>query len=75
MGSPTARRGRRSPRRLTNITLHASLLTEAKQLGINISEARKAGLSQRVAQVRRQHWLEENREAIGNYNPRIDGMG
>ena len=35
---------RRGPRRPTNVTLHADLLAEAKQLGLNISEACEAGL-------------------------------
>ncbi len=66
---------RRGPRRPTNVTLHADLLAEAKRLGLNISEACEAGLQQRVAEARRQRWLEENREAIDNYNARIDRDG
>ena len=75
MGNLPADSARRGPRRPANVTMRASLLTEAKQLGINISEACEAGLSERVAQVRRQRWLEENREAIDNYNARIDRDG
>ena len=65
----------RGPRRPTNVTLQANLLAEAKKLGINISEACEAGLHERVAKVRRQRWLEENREAIDDYNARIDRDG
>ena len=66
---------RRGPRRPANVTLHADLLAEAKQFGINISEACEAGLHERVAHVRRQRWLEENRKAIDNYNDRVDRDG
>ena len=66
---------RRGPRRPANVTLHADLLAEAKQFGLNISEACEAGLHERVAEVRRRRWLEENREAIDNYNARIDREG
>jgi antitoxin CcdA len=62
-------------RRPANVTLHADLLAEAKQLGLNISQACEAGLHERVAAVRRQRWLEENRDAIDNYNARIERDG
>ena len=44
MGGLPANSKRRGPRRPTNVTLQANLLAEAKQLGINISEACEAGL-------------------------------
>jgi antitoxin CcdA len=75
MGDLPANSRRRGPRRPANVTLHAGLLAEAKQLGINISAACEAGLHERVAQVRRQRWLDENRKAIDNYNDRIDRDG
>jgi antitoxin CcdA len=75
MGDLPANSKRRGPRRATNVTLQANLLVEAKQLGINISEACEAGLHERVVQVRRQRWLEENREAIDDYNARIERDG
>ncbi len=67
----------RSPdlRRPTNVTLRASLLAEAKLLGINVSEACEAGLSERIRQARRRHWLEENRTAISDYNERVEQEG
>lgn len=72
--APTVKR-RGASRRPTNVTLHANLIAEAKQLGINISEACETGLRDRVAQARRQRWLEENREAIEDYNARIERHG
>jgi antitoxin CcdA len=62
-------------RRATNITLNSGLIAEAKQLGINVSEACEAGLRERVAQARRQRWLEENREAIEAYNASVERDG
>jgi antitoxin CcdA len=75
MGDVAAARGWQGLRRPANVTLPASLLAEAKQLGINVSEACEAGLSQRVAEIRRERWLQENREAIDSYNARIEKDG
>ena len=61
-----------APRRPTNVTLRGDLLAEAKQLGINVSEACEAGLSERVRQARRQRWLDENQAAIAGYNDRVE---
>jgi antitoxin CcdA len=75
MGDLPANSKRRGPRRPTNVTLQADLLAEAKHLGINISEACESGLHERVAEARRKRWLEENREAIDDYNARIERDG
>jgi antitoxin CcdA len=75
MDTVTAAQKRVASRRPTNVTLPASLIAEAKQLGINISEACETGLRERVVQIRRQRWLEENREAIDGYNARIERDG
>jgi antitoxin CcdA len=74
-GQPASYGKRGGLRRPANVTLHADLLAEAKQLGLNISQACEAGLHERVAAVRRQRWLEENRDAIDNYNARIERDG
>ena len=68
-------RGHKDWRRPTNVTLRANLLAEAKLLGINVSEACEAGLRERVAEARRQRWLDENREAIAEYNDCVERDG
>jgi antitoxin CcdA len=75
MGNMAGARGRQRLRRPANVSLPTALLAEAKQLGINVSEACEAGLSQRVAQMRRERWLQENHEAIDSYNARIEKDG
>jgi antitoxin CcdA len=58
----------RAVRRATNVSLDNSLLEEAKELGINISRACERGLADQIAELRRQRWLDENRDAIESSN-------
>lgn len=71
MASAATRTVDGGPRRATNVTLPADLVAEAKQLGVNVSQACEAGLRASVAEIRRARWLAENREAIQAYNDRI----
>ena len=49
-----------APKRATNISLAESLLAEAKQLRINISQAAEAGVARAVAEKRAELWVAEN---------------
>ena len=62
-------------RRATNVTLPEALLRNARELGINLSQACERGLSAEVANAQRQRWLEENQEAIGAWNGYIAEHG
>ena len=61
--------------RPTNISLSASLVEEAKELGVNISLAASNGLTQAVAEKRAERWLEENKAALSGYNQFIQASG
>ena len=52
----------------TNISLPADLVAEAKELGVNISQAAEKGVVAELAARRRERWLEENRAAIDSNN-------
>lgn len=62
-------------RRATNVSLPAALISEARRLGINISQACERGLQEQVRQSRREAWLEENREAIESSNAWVEKHG
>lgn len=62
-------------KRPTNLTIDAELLDEAKALGINLSSVLEQGLRERVAQARRERWLEENADAIAEHNERVEARG
>jgi antitoxin CcdA len=55
-------------RRPTNVTLRESLVIQARELKINISQACEAGLAAQVAAARRAKWLAENRDAFDDWN-------
>lgn len=63
------------PRRATNVSLDHDYVTEAKALGINISQACERGLIETVKEARAAKWLEENREAIESWNAWVEENG
>lgn len=64
-----------SARRATNVSLDSEHLAEARELGINISQACERGLVQTIAEARAERWLEENRDAIESYNRYVEERG
>jgi antitoxin CcdA len=66
---------RSAPRRATNLSLPEDLLSEAKALQINISQAAEAGVAQAVARTRSERWLAENQEAIESSNAFVEKHG
>ena len=64
-----------APKRATNVSLAEKLLSEAKVLHINVSQAAEAGLAKAVAEKRAELWLKENCEAIESSNAFVDQHG
>lgn len=64
-----------SPRKATNVSLGEALLSEAKSLRINISQAAEAGLARAVAERRAELWLKENQEALASSNAYVEQNG
>lgn len=62
-------------RRATSMTLDASLLDEARALGVNLSRAAEEGILLQVRAERARRWKEENAEAIEDYNHWIEENG
>lgn len=71
----TASRPRSANKRATNVSLAEDLLSEAKALRINISQAAEAGVAQAIARRRSELWLAENQEAIESSNAFVDQHG
>ena len=55
-------------RKATNVALDPTLVEAARAEGINLSKACAAGLAAELKKVREERWLEENREAIAEWN-------
>lgn len=64
-----------SLRRATNVTLPETLLCEAREIGINLSQACERGLTAEIADTRRRRWVEENREAVDAWNEYVAEHG
>lgn len=63
------------PRKATNITIDTRLLTLARQLNINVSQAAEAGLAQAVAARQAEVWLEQNQAALESSNRHVELHG
>lgn len=59
----------------TNLSLPGALVAEAKELGVNLSRAAARGLAEEIAEKRAAQWLEENREAIAQWNSHVATNG
>lgn len=64
-----------SPRQRTNLTIRAEYIAEARELGINLSEACERGLVTAIAEMRADRWLTENREALDASNSWVEANG
>ncbi|MFN7031170.1 MAG: type II toxin-antitoxin system CcdA family antitoxin [Sphingopyxis sp.] len=62
-------------RKPTNVTLPADLVSEAKRLGINVSQACEAGLVDEVRKMLGEEWKRENREAMESSNEYVRKHG
>ncbi len=54
----------RTTKRRTSLTLDATVLDEARDLGLNVSAVANAALRRAVAQTRGQQWLKANSSAF-----------
>lgn len=62
-------------RRATNVTLSESLLREARELKINVSQACERGLCIEVSETKARQWLSDNRAAIDAWNEHVEQHG
>jgi antitoxin CcdA len=64
-----------SPKKATNLSLNASVLEAAREMGMNISQTVDALLADEVKRRYWEKWNAENKEAIDHYNARIQAEG
>lgn len=62
-------------KKATNISLPQALVSEARSLGISLSQACERGLSAAIAEARADRWLDENRNAIEAWNRHTETHG
>jgi antitoxin CcdA len=69
---PAAQRSKKVP---TNVSIRADLVKRAKQLGINLSGVAESAIENAIAEAERKAWLDENAEAIAEYNALVEKRG
>lgn len=65
----------KAPKKATNLTVNTSLLARSRALKINLSATLEQALIQRIEQMEAEHWSQQNRKAIDNYNHFIEQHG
>jgi antitoxin CcdA len=64
-----------APKRATNVSLAADLVSEAKRLGVNVSEACQTGLAAEVKKAREAEFKAANKAAFESWNAYIREHG
>ena len=64
-----------APKKSTNLSINSDLLRQAEDRRINISQALELRLAELLREEQSRRWNEENREAIEDYNRRIEAHG
>jgi len=64
-----------APKKSANLSINSDLLRLAKENHINLSQALEQRLAEVLREEQRRKWLAENREAINEYNSRIESRG
>jgi antitoxin CcdA len=65
----------KAPKRPTNLTINTDLLTQAKGMKINISSVLEVALANALKQKKREQWLQNNEDAITEYNDQVSQFG
>lgn len=60
------------PKKVTNLTLDASLIKEARSLEVNLSRAAEEGLRMAIGQARADRWRAENAESLASSNAWVE---
>jgi len=57
------------------LTLSVSLVTEARERGVNIPQAADVGIVATVSRIRQERWLAENQDALESSNAFAERYG
>src|SRR4030066_1816659 len=58
-----------------NVSIDSALLREARAMRLNLSKTLEERLAELVRHTEREQWLKKNREALEDYNQRIEQAG
>jgi antitoxin CcdA len=64
-----------APKKATNLSINADLLSKAREMDINLSATLEQALLEALRKRLREQWLLENRAAIAAYNDHVEKHG
>jgi antitoxin CcdA len=64
-----------APKKPTNLTVNSDLLSQAKEMKINLSATLENALADALKTRKQEIWKEENKEAINSYNEHVTEFG
>lgn len=64
-----------APKKSANLSINSDLIVQAKALKINLSKLLEEKLAIAIAVQKEELWLQENKEAIENYNEHVSQKG
>ena len=64
-----------APKKPTNLTINSDLLSQAKDMKINLSATLENALAEALKSKKVEQWKEENKESIFAYNEMIEENG
>lgn len=64
-----------APKKASNLSVNSNLLEEARRYKVNLSKLLEQALVEALAEKKRVEWLEKNREALEEYNQRVEQRG
>lgn len=64
-----------APKKPTNLSINSDLLQRAKLMNINLSATLEQALTDLLLQKEREQWLQENKQAINQYNDFVETNG
>ena len=64
-----------SKRRPVNLTIREDVLTDAKSLHVNASQAAEVGILDAIKKAREQEWVQSNQKALMAHNKRVEKDG
>jgi antitoxin CcdA len=69
------RPGKTVAKRAANVSVRGDLLAAAREAGVNLSATLERALVEEIANLKRERWREDNRDAIEAYNDYVEEHG
>jgi len=65
----------RTRKKPVNVSIDQSLVTQAKELQINLSQTLEKAVVMELRKIKREKWLRRNSKAVNTHNRRVEKQG